>query len=131
LRARLFATTPLLIVSDLERSIRFYCDQLGFVEPAVWGDFAMMHRDEFDLMLRQAESAAEIRPNGPLGDWDVHLRVDDVAAEQTALAAAGVPVARGPTRTEYDMIEIEVLDPDGHRLCFGQDVTRRPEDAHR
>lgn len=28
-------------------------------------------------------------------------------------------------QTFYDMIEIEVLDPDGHRICFGQDIVPR------
>jgi len=53
-RSRVLATTPLLIVSDLQRSVDFYAEKLGFVEPAVLGDppsLAMLNRDGFDLML--------------------------------------------------------------------------------
>jgi hypothetical protein len=67
------------------------------------------------------------RPNGTA--WDMHLRIADLAAEETALRAAGVAITRGPEPTEYGMIELEVRDPDGHRVCFGQDLEGRPEDG--
>ena len=44
MRPRILGTSPCLVVSDLERSLAFYCDKLGFTEPAMWGDpptFAM------------------------------------------------------------------------------------------
>ena len=63
------------------------------------------------------------RPNGPSGVWDMYVRVDDVAAELWALAAAGVAIDKGPTDLFYQMREIEVLDPDGHRICFAQDIS--------
>ena len=124
-RARVLQSTPLLVVSDLRASLAFYCNQLGFGHPSVHGDppcFAMLGRDGFELMLSVAGEEARVQPNGPGGTWDVHMRIDDVTAEQQALAAAGVPLAKGPTDTFYGMREIEVLDPDGHRLCFGQDL---------
>jgi catechol 2,3-dioxygenase-like lactoylglutathione lyase family enzyme len=129
-RPKVFATTPVLVVADLQRSIEFYA-KLGFVEPATWGDppaFAMMNRDGFDIMLSKSDSPSQIRPNGADDVWNVHLRIADVAAEANALRGAGLAIARGPERTDYDMIEIDVLDPDGHRICFGQDIERRPED---
>jgi catechol 2,3-dioxygenase-like lactoylglutathione lyase family enzyme len=124
------AVTPDLIVSDLQRSIDFYCGKLGFIEPNVWGEppcFAMMNRDGFDLMLSLAEDPSHVRPNGPTGVWDIFLSITDVAAEMAALEAAGVPIAKGPTDTFYGMREIEVLDPDGHRLCLAQDLDNEPQ----
>jgi catechol 2,3-dioxygenase-like lactoylglutathione lyase family enzyme len=124
-RPRAIATNPLLIVSDLQRSLDFYTQKLGFVEPAVWGDppcFAMMNRDGFDLML-SSEHAEHVHPNGPLEIWDVCLRVADLAGEIEALKAAGVAIVRGPEDKFYDIREIEILDPDGYRWCIGQDIT--------
>src|SRR5262245_36410931 len=125
-RTRVLTSTPVLVVSDLKRSIDFYVKQLGFEEPSVWGDppcFAMLNRNGFELMLSLVESEGGVRPNGPTGVWDVYLRVDDVAAEQAALEAAGAKIEKGPVDTFYDMREIEVVDPDGHRWCFGQDTS--------
>jgi catechol 2,3-dioxygenase-like lactoylglutathione lyase family enzyme len=125
-RPRIRAVTPLLRVGDLQRSIDFYCDKLGFVEPSVHGDppcFAMLNRDGFDLMLSLLESAAPIRSSGSDDAWDLYISLADVASEADALTAAGVPLVNGPRDTFYGMREIECLDPDGHRLCLAQDIS--------
>jgi catechol 2,3-dioxygenase-like lactoylglutathione lyase family enzyme len=125
MRPKVLRTTPLLIVSDLHRSLDFYCHKLGFVEPAVWGDppsFAMINRDLFDLMLHLAETPDQVRPNGVHHEWDLYVVVEDLAAEMQALRTAGVAFDYRPEKTSYGTIEMEVVDPDGHRICFGQEV---------
>lgn len=129
MRTRLLAVTPLFVVADLDRSLDFYRRVLAFGEPSVHGDppcFAMLNRDGFDLMLSVAETPGAVTPNGPHGVWDVYLRVADVAAEAAAITAAGATIVRGPQDTFYSMREIEVLDPDGHRICLGQDTGDEP-----
>jgi catechol 2,3-dioxygenase-like lactoylglutathione lyase family enzyme len=72
-RPRVRAVTPLYVVSDLQRSIDFYCEKLGFVHPNVHGDpscFAMMNRDGFDLMMTLAEDRDHMRPHGLVGVRD-------------------------------------------------------------
>ena len=53
----------------------------------------------------------------------MYVRVEDVAAEEAALRAPGVEIVKGPDDTFYEMREIEILDPDGYRWCFGQDLS--------
>jgi catechol 2,3-dioxygenase-like lactoylglutathione lyase family enzyme len=128
-RARVTGLTPLLIVSDLERSLAFYA-RLGFADPSVWGEppcFSMLHRDGFELMLSLAEGDATPQPNGASGTWDVYLRVLDLAAEQAALAAADMRIDKGPTDAFYDMRELELVDPDGYRWCLAQNILGAPE----
>lgn len=128
-RTRLRATTPLLVVANLQRSIDFYANKLGFVDPNVHGDppcFAMLNRDGFDLMLSLAESPDHVHPNGPNGAWDIYLSVADIADEIAALTAAGLALDKGPTDMFYQMREIEVIDPDGYRLCLAQDISGEP-----
>lgn len=125
-RARIIGTTPLFVVSDLARSMAFYWEKLGFGPPNAWGEppcFAMVRRSGYEIMLNLAEKPEAIRPNGPGGIWDMYIRVDDVAAEIDALNAAGVEIVRGPETMFYQMREIEVLDPDGYRICIAQDAT--------
>jgi catechol 2,3-dioxygenase-like lactoylglutathione lyase family enzyme len=124
-RPRLQSMTPLLVVSDLQRAIDFYQRRLGFADPSVWGEppcFAMLTRDGFELMLSLAEDPAHARPNGASGVWEIYLRVADVAAEMAALKSAGVPIDKGPTVQLYEMREIEIVDPDGHRICVAEDI---------
>jgi catechol 2,3-dioxygenase-like lactoylglutathione lyase family enzyme len=116
--------TPCVIVSHLQRTIDFYVGQLGFTDSETWGEppcFAMMHRNQHDLMFSLAESEAQPRPNGH-GVWDMFIKVSDAKAELAVLEAAGVSIARGLTTTAYHMLEIDVLDPDGYRICFGSDL---------
>ena len=115
--------TPLFVVSDLQRSLDFYT-RLGFGQPGIWGEppcFAMIHRDGLELMLSLSEGDAAPRPNGH-GVWDVYIAVTDLDAEIAALSEAGVGIDRGPNVTEYQMKEIEVVDPDGFRICLAQNV---------
>jgi catechol 2,3-dioxygenase-like lactoylglutathione lyase family enzyme len=126
-RPRVISSTPVLQVSDLQRSLDFYLKQMGFGEPAVHGEppcFAMMHRDGFELML----SVGKAHPNTD-GLFDVYLRVMDVAGEMAALRASGVEIVRGPCDMFYEMREIDVLDPDGYRWCLGQDTSEAPAQA--
>jgi catechol 2,3-dioxygenase-like lactoylglutathione lyase family enzyme len=123
-RPRALATTACFVVSDLSRAIAFY-EKLGFGDPGVWGEppcFAMLNRDLFDIMLSLGEKPGQVRPNGPDHVWDLYIKVGDLEAEVAALRAAGVAIEREPSRTEYGMVEAEVSDPDGHRICFGQDL---------
>ena len=73
----------------------------------------------------------DVRPNGKAGAWDVHLRVADVQAERRAIEAAGGKLLSEPETTEYGMIEIVVEDPDGHRVCLGQNLVVSPDDVGR
>ena len=123
--SKILTTTPLFVVADMQRSLDFY-SKLGFTEHSLWGEpticFAMVRRGGYEIMLSLAESSDRVRPNGPGGIWDMYIRLADVAAEIAALAAADIPLARGPQDAFYQMREIEVLDPDGYRICLAQSV---------
>jgi catechol 2,3-dioxygenase-like lactoylglutathione lyase family enzyme len=111
-RPRVMATTPCLIVSDLNRSIGFYCDKLGFQEPAVWGEpacFAMLHRDEFDLMLSLAEAPEQIRLNSAYGVWDFTSR------SRRTRRRRGIAVGGGALKTRADD---DQLRDDGSRRGY-------------
>jgi catechol 2,3-dioxygenase-like lactoylglutathione lyase family enzyme len=124
MRPKIITTTPLFVVSELQRALDWYA-KLGFGNPGIWGEppcFAMIHRDGFEVMLSLAEDPSHIRPNGVNGNWDMYVRVPDLDAELAALHAAGVTIDKPIRPTEYDMRELELVDPDGYRVCFAQDV---------
>lgn len=126
MRSRVTRWSPLFVVSNLQRSIDYFCTKLGFQEPNAWGEppcFAMMHRNGFDLMLSLAASPEQIKPHGPQGVWDLYMVVENLDEEMAALNVAGVEIVRGPELTFYKNREIEVIDPDGHRICIAQDMS--------
>lgn len=128
-RPRLRSVTPLLVVADLPRSISYYRDCLGYADANAWGEppcFAMTHRDGCDLMLSLACNPAQLQPNGRHDLWDLYLEVDDLEAEVAALRQANVAIVKGPTDTGYGMREIEVQDPDGHRICIAEELSAAP-----
>jgi predicted enzyme related to lactoylglutathione lyase len=122
------ASAPLLVVSDLRRAVDFYTRVLGYQDPSFFGtpeSLCILHRGDFDLILSLARSADQVQPHGRFDVWDLYLTVSDLDAEQLAIEAAGGKI-RAPARvTEYQMREIEIDDPDGHRLCLGQELEPR------
>lgn len=121
-------------VSDLERSLAFYRDGLGFTETKrldVAGDAAetllalsdldlravFLERDGLRLELLHYDSpgrrgSGEPRPMNALGLTHLSLRVDDLDATAAALERAGGRVLRA-TRTHGAVF---ATDPDGTRI---------------
>ena len=116
-------SAPYFFVSDIQRSVRFYVDVLGFTEPKMWGDppgFAMPHKDGFVVMLNQ-EDGKSPRPNGP-GEWDAYFWCDEVNRFFEEIKDK-CEIAYGPQdQPYYGMREVAVLDPDGHMLVFAADM---------
>jgi hypothetical protein len=56
-------------------------------------------------------------PGRSVMNW---IQVRDVHAGHARLAAAGVPVAREPMAEPWDLIEMQVEDPDGLRIALAE-----------
>jgi lactoylglutathione lyase len=130
-----------ICVSDLETSLRFYCDGLGFVEVAaheVGPEFEalmevegvrlrsrMIARDGVTLELLGFDAPGVTgdgsrRPMNQLGLTHLSLRVDDVEGTASAIEALGGAVVRS-TRTTIPLGEttldfVYCTDPDGVRI---------------
>jgi glyoxylase I family protein len=130
-----------LCVADLDRSIRFYCDGLGFAlaeHHDIGHDFArLMELDDVDLrsqFVRRDDLAIELlsfttpaavgdavrRAINHLGLTHLSFRVDDLLATADRLDALGGTVVR-ETRTTFDfggtaLDFVYCTDPDGVRI---------------
>ena len=81
---KLTGISPVLLVADLERSVEYYRDRLGF-ECEVYGDppdFAAARRDDATLLLALCADPERIVPNWKIVDniWNAYIRVDDADA---------------------------------------------------
>lgn len=119
--------TPVLRSSDYPRSRDFYRDKLGFRVVEEAGDpaaFGIFERGSCVIFVDAFRGSPRTDP-GDHG-WNAHFRmrgVDEYAAE---LEKREVTLDRSVTDTNYGMRVLEVLDPDGNRLCFGEDVEASP-----
>lgn len=120
------------IVKDVQHSIDFYSNQLGFDIDFV-GDgpkFSILSRDNFSVMLRQLNEAHYVRPNRkPFIEagwhtsgkeaWDAYIWVDNADALYKEFTSKGVSIIKPIELTEYGNRDFEIEDPDGYILCFG------------
>jgi len=128
-----------ICVSDLDRSVRFYCEGLGFTlaeSHTVGAEFAHLMEVDEDVVLQSQfirkdgisiellkfhspgeEGDGERRRMNERGLTHLSIRVDDVDSVATALFALGGEVLM-QTRTTLasDLDFIYCTDPDGTRI---------------
>ncbi len=102
-------------VSDIEASLRYFIDVLGFSEDFRFGEYAGIKRDACCLHL-----SAHGNPNtGTPGSGSVYIfcnEVDDYFAEITE---RGAKTDSEPKDYEYGMRDFITRDPDGNQVSFG------------
>ncbi|HWW54105.1 MAG TPA: VOC family protein [Acidimicrobiales bacterium] len=131
-----------ICVSDMDRSLRFYCEALGFEKAEsfdIGDDFAALmelervelrsqyiRRDGLSIELLAFASPPTVgepvrRPVNQLGLTHLSFRVDDVDSVAAGIAALGGAV-HAQTRTTFELGGGQVLDfvyctdPDGTRI---------------
>ena len=113
-------SVPVLRVSDYPAARAFWHGKLGFAvfeeagEPVV--GFGILKRDAARVFLTAWDG-----PEAPYAKWRAYFHTSDLDGLIAEWSASGVEI-KGPTHTFYGMREIEVSDPDGNCLCFGQDA---------
>jgi glyoxylase I family protein len=113
------------IVSNIDHSIAFYTEQLGFhVDQKAGTAFASVSRGNLQLILSgPGSSGARPMPDGSRqepGGWNrILLYVDDLASYMRRLEAAGIrfrnEVEEGPGGKQ-----IQIEDPDGNPVELHQ-----------
>jgi len=111
-----------LYVRDLERSLRFYRDLLGFREIGrVWGRAAALTagRTHHELLLIEVgPNAAPMPPHPRVGLYHIGVkigdRLDELRQAHRELVAAGVPIVGASDHTVSQSLYVE--DPDGHEV---------------
>jgi len=112
---------PLLFVQDLDRSIAFYRDRLGFdvvahdsINDRIY--WCRLERGGASLMLQQAE--AEDGPAAGRGHGVAFYFVcNDADAFHAEFTARGLSL-EPPSVAHYGMKQLFVPEPDGYDICF-------------
>ncbi len=125
-RANLGAVSPCFIVSDLNRTLSFYCDKLGFEsrfrEPDPNPFFAIVGRDTAQLFVK---SEKNVLPQ-PNHSRHAHMRLDafvyveDPDALAVEFSGRDVDFSAPLKDTNDGLRGFEIRDPDGYVLFFGR-----------
>jgi len=113
IKTKFECANPILSVADLERSVQYYVEALGFTNAEWGGDgFTCVTRDNAAIYLAQGDQ-------GQPGTW-VWIGVDDVEALHEEYREKGATILHAPENYPW-ACEMKVGDPDGHVLRFGSD----------
>jgi catechol 2,3-dioxygenase-like lactoylglutathione lyase family enzyme len=130
--------TANLMVTNLRKSLDFYCGLLGFTlsmgvddKREIFTDgvlrddlvYVILTHGSGELMLQRRDSLAEDVPvfsadATPGGTFTLYFRGEPADALADRLPDT-VEIIKGPATTWYGMREIYIRDPDGYVLAFG------------
>ena len=115
----LVGAATILTVGDIEASVAYYRDNLGFDVTFQYGEptyYACLCRDEVALHLRAARA-----PDWAAGKGAIAIFVDDVDALHAELVKRGARVVKPPQDYPYGMRDFDVVDLEGNQLTFGME----------
>lgn len=119
------AITPQLRTTDLDRSIRFYTEQVGL-------ELAFRHAD-FYAGIRSGGGSFHLKRVDELdpsidfvsegGHLHLYLGVDDVDSFGERLRSSGVELIQPPRNTDWGTRELVFHDDQGHTIYAGMPVS--------
>ncbi len=120
---RLRAAAPALTVNDLEASLSFYQDILGFwVADRIEEDgvlvAAMLHAGDVDLLIGQDDFAKGRDRLKGVGLRLYCITVQDIDELAETIKARGGTLDNEPTDQPWGTRDFAISDPDGFRLTF-------------
>ena len=120
-----------LNVRDLETSIKFYTEVLGFtvvdrMDNVGRSGWASLNHGPVQIMLASPNHGPEpVKVDGKYPQVVFYFYPEDVVSLRDSILAKGHRV--GDLRvTFYGMKEFDMVDPSGHYLWFGQDTDEDP-----
>ena len=118
--------SPFFIVSNVDQTIAFYRDRLGFEtrfkEPSRDPFFAIIGRGGAQLFLKSDQSIAPL-PNPrrhPSMRWDAFVYAPDPDALAAEFLGQGVIFSVPLMDTHDGLRGFEISDPDGYVIFFGR-----------
>ena len=116
--------TPILNVRNVPASIEHYVNVLGFKKDWDWGNpptFAAVSRDKVSIFFCEGGQ-------GHPGTW-LSIFVEDVDALHEEYKASGATIRQPPTNFPWGMREMNIEDPDGHRLRMGTETSQASDSS--
>ncbi len=123
----------IIVVEELDRSLRFYQDVLGLTLGHRAADYAQFNTGatRISLYTRRAMAAtlgADIDPApSSAPGFELGFKVDDVDAAYAELVNRGATPMTPPTSRAWGQRTAYLRDPDGHLIELAQAIASRHE----
>lgn len=121
---RLAQITPLVTVSDIKRSVKFYIETLGFVVGFQAENYAYLHRDSVAIRLLTAAEGVDLHV--PNRHQSCYIDVENVDGLYETLRPKLDKLPKGrvkkPFQQFYGQREFHVIDEDALLIMFGEPV---------
>jgi catechol 2,3-dioxygenase-like lactoylglutathione lyase family enzyme len=131
-RAKIGAISPSFIVSNVDQTITFYRDKLGFETrfraPDVGAFFAVIGRDGAQILVKSDKDVSPL-PNStrhPFMRWDAFVYASDPDGLAAEFADHGTAFSEPLKDTHDGLRGFEIRDPDGYILFFGRPKADAP-----
>lgn len=115
---------PMIWTKELQKTIDFYCDILGFTcgtHNDEWG-WASVHKDECEIMI--AEPNENTPFERPYFSGTFYIKTDDVDSLWNDLKDK-VKVAYDKEDFDWGMREFAIYDNNNYMIQFGQDLWKK------
>ena len=115
-------SATVLAVSNMEQSIQFYQEQLGFQLTFAWKEpieYAVLKRGSISIHLSLTSKDQQFIPNNTL----LYIFVHDIDAVYEELINKRVLIKSQLGERDYAMKDFDIEDPDGYVLTFGQETS--------
>lgn len=113
--------SPILPIADMDRSIQFYLEVLGFHTVLQSASYSIVVRDGASLHLTLAEDESVLKATE--GHMSIYLEVRDIESLWSHVSGFKSRYKiRDIFDREYGMREFHILDPDGCLIFVGQPI---------
>jgi len=113
-----FGSATTFHVSDLDVSMRYYTEILGFSERFRFGDYAGVQYGDVQIHL----SGPKATNKRGVGQGGIYIFCDGVDAYHAGVAAKGARIQAPPKDYGYGMRDFVIEDPDGNLIGVGQEI---------
>lgn len=119
------SAVPTFLVADVGATAEWYARELGFAVATFPAGppfaYASLQHGGAEIMLLRQEGHRRPEVVRATGAWDAYVRLEGVQELWERLRAKPF-VTQPPTRQPYGDTEIEVRDPNGYVLVFGERI---------
>jgi catechol 2,3-dioxygenase-like lactoylglutathione lyase family enzyme/GNAT superfamily N-acetyltransferase len=115
---------PILYSGDIERSLKYYTEVLGFDQSWKWDDpptFGGVSKNSVEIFFCKDGQ-------GHPGTW-LSVFVNDVDEFYETVKARGAKIISAPASMDWNVREMLVEDPDGHAIRFGANITENNRES--